>query len=384
MTDPELSAVSRQTPPAGAALMAASASAHGIARVALLLREDESVCAHEVAAARAAVAHIAARLGLRCEVVAGPVPDAAQCWWVPLTTLLAREWSALGGGGDARIWGGVVPCPHVATKLVSHPLWRPDAAAPPGWRRLQDIEDCTLPGWSVFSRDDALAAGQALLAQGALRVKCPYARGGNGQATIESTAALSRWLDAADTSLFEQGLVIERELVDAVTYSVGSSRLPGQAIAYHGEQRAVAGRDGNLVYGGSRLSVMSGGLAELRAAMAPGEVCDAVAAAGRYDRIVCEGYGVLATRRNYDVIAGFDGAGRRRLGVLEQSWRIGGASMAEVLAAERLALHPGPGWVVAETVESYDDLPPPADAIVYWAGGDGTPCKYARIVRDGR
>ena len=44
--------------------------------------------------------------------------------------------------------------------------------------------------------------------------------------------------------------------------------------------------------------------------------------------------GFFASRRNYDVAQGVDAAGRRRSGVLEQSWRLGGASGAEIAALE--------------------------------------------------
>src|SRR5690606_37047936 len=114
------------------------------------------------------------------------------------------------------------------------------------------------------------------------------------------------------------------------------------------------------------------------------EVAAAVRAAIRYDRVVRGAYGVLASRCNYDVIAGVDSRGRHHLGVLEQSWRFGGASMAEVLAMEAFAASPALSWVIAETVESYGDAPDPPGAVVYWQGDVTSPRKYARIVRDGR
>ena len=92
---------------------------------------------------------------------------------------------------------------------------------------------------------------------------------------------------------------------------------------------------------------------------------------------------VLASRCNYDVFVGHDREGRRHCGVLEQSWRFGGASMAELLAMERFARQPSLQWMVAETVETYDGRPPPPDAVPVWPGDGESPCKYARIVDDG-
>jgi len=94
-------------------------------------------------------------------------------------------------------------------------------------------------------------------------------------------------------------------------------------------------------------------------------------------------YRVLASRCNYDVIVGHARSGQRHCGVLEQSWRFGGASMAEVLAMERFAQDPALQWLVAETIESYDGQGLPDGAVPVWPGDAESPRKYARIVDDG-
>src|SRR5439155_64879 len=75
--------------------------------------------------------------------------------------------------------------------------------------------------------------------------------------------------------------------------------------------------------------------------------------------------GFFSSRRNYDVVEGTDARGRRRAGVLEQSWRVGGASAAEVEAL--LAFRDDPAITVlrAATVETYGASPAlPEGAIV--------------------
>jgi hypothetical protein len=42
--------------------------------------------------------------------------------------------------------------------------------------------------------------------------------------------------------------------------------------------------------------------------------------------------GHMVSRRNYDVGQGIDIEGRRRSGVFESSWRVGGATSAELVA----------------------------------------------------
>jgi len=89
---------------------------------------------------------------------------------------------------------------------------------------------------------------------------------------------------------------------------------------------------------------------------------------------------MILPRRNYDVAEGVDARGRRRCGVLEQSWRIGGVSGAEIAALEAFRADPGLPAVRAVTVELYADVAPPAHATVSFRGVDdavGVMIKYA-------
>ena len=64
---------------------------------------------------------------------------------VPNDTLDSLERAhALGIRGEDDLYGGVVPQPFVATKVITHPLVAPDAAAPVGWQpafaeRVRDV-----------------------------------------------------------------------------------------------------------------------------------------------------------------------------------------------------------------------------------------------------
>jgi hypothetical protein len=94
---------------------------------------------------------------------------------------------------------------------------------------------------------------------------------------------------------------------------------------------------------------------------------------------------MFGSRRNYDVAQGVNGAGARCSGVLEQSWRIGGASGAEIAALEAFAADPGLSSVRASTVEVYGASDaPPADAVIYFRDVDervGPLTKYTTIER---
>ena len=91
--------------------------------------------------------------------------------------------------------------------------------------------------------------------------------------------------------------------------------------------------------------------------------------------------GFFASRRNYDVAQGVDARGRRRSGVLEQSWRLGGASGAEIAALEAFRADPSLRSVQAASHEIYGECPAlPANSTVYFRGIDphvGAVTKYA-------
>jgi hypothetical protein len=101
------------------------------------------------------------------------------------------------------------------------------------------------------------------------------------------------------------------------------------------------------------------------------EVRAAVAAARRYDEATGEFHGFAASRRNYDVAQGIGADGRPRSGVLEPSWRVGGASSAELAAFAAFARDPSLEIIGASHVEEFGKgRRAPADAIVEFQGDD--------------
>ena len=116
---------------------------------------------------------------------------------------------------------------------------------------------------------------------------------------------------------------------------------------------------------------------------------DATRRASRYhDAMLASFPGFFASRCNYDVVAGRDRDGRLVSGVLEQSWRIGGASPAELAAMEAFAADPSLSHVRARCHEIHGEAHPPAGAATSFRGDDpavGPICKYAIVeARDGR
>jgi hypothetical protein len=346
---------------------------------------------HE-AATRAEIARRIARL---CGADFGGEYDASTCrmpqpYFVPADTLSTSEAARMGIRGEADLYGGVVPHPHVATKTITHPLLEGARHVPAGWshefpRRVAYV---ALQGFTAFSRADAIVAAERLLAAaGEVRIKRAAGIAGLGQFVVASGAELARALDAIEPAELErEGAVIEENLGEVVTFGVGQVRIGTLTASYCGSQELTTDNRGREVYGGSRLTVARGGFDALLATQSSEQARLAIAQARVYDAAADGCFaGFFASRRNYDVAQGRDTLGRPRSGVLEQSWRPGGASGAEIAALEAFAANPALRCVRACTREAYGEpsaLPP--GAAVYFAGDDphvGRLTKYAWIER---
>ncbi|MFV0622441.1 DUF3182 family protein [Sphingomonas sp. ac-8] len=351
----------------------------------VLLRADTAGNVHDRASLRFVGRQIAALLGGRL-IEDLPASAPAGAYWLPVGTLSAAEADAFGIVSERDFFGGAVPYDFVATKAVSHPLVSSTACAPEGWSRETEIGRWVLDGFTAFSLDDARAAGEALLANGPVRLKQVGASAGVGQVAASDRATLAQLLAEQDpATVVREGLVIEENLLDPVTYSVGWSRIGGETIAYWGTQQETRRPQGDAVYGGSELHAVRGDPDALLAEDLPTDVVEAVRLAIGFDDAVSAAYpGILASRRNYDVLVGQGAGGSRRMGVLEQSWRAGGASPAELLAFRAFRSEPKLRSVRCATVERHALVDVPADAEAIFHGVDpvvGAMTKYAMLVR---
>ena len=263
----------------------------------------------------------------------------AQPYIVPSGTVVGlREAQELGLNEEGDLFGGVVPQAFVETKAITHPLVRPDAVAPVGWSRdfSTQVKGSVLAGYSAFSIEDARDAGRRLLNEGPVRIKPVRATGGRGQQRVDDSDSLDEALFALDEKeLAQYGLVLEAHLDRVTTFSVGQVRVGGRLASYYGTQRLTQDNAGNEVYGGSDLVIVDGDFDALLALDLPETTRLAVRQAQVYDEAASSCYRqFFASRRNYDIAQGIDGRGQPRSGVLEQSWRIGGASSAEIAALE--------------------------------------------------
>ena len=309
----------------------------------------------------------------------------APPYFVPGTTLTIETASLLGIRSEHDLFGAVVPYPFVATKAITHPLLDGASLSPPSWcaefpRRVAGV---VLEGFTVFAREDALLAGRRLLQSGTVRVKLASGIAGHGQFTADSETDLARGLDAIDAvELGRSGAVVEQNLTDVTTYSVGQVRVADVTAAYHGTQSLTTNNRGMQIYGGSAITAIRGDFDALLELKLSEDIRLAVTQARTYNDAASQCFDdFFASRRNYDVAQGLDAAGHRRSGVLEQSWRLGGASGAEIGALEAFRADPSLRSVRAISREVYGEAPAlPPNATVYFSGDDphvGPLTKYA-------
>ncbi|KQP23614.1 biotin carboxylase [Pseudorhodoferax sp. Leaf267] len=318
-------------------------------------------------------------------------PALGPVYLVPSDTLVGVERAqALGIRGKEDFFGGVVPFPFVSTKAITHPLVAPDAPAPEGWSHefSRMVGDAVLPGFTAFSRADALTAAGQLLAVGPVRIKIVRETGGNGQSVARDMAEVQACLAPLDDSMLAaDGVVLEQNLRHVDTLSVGQVTVAGIVATYYGYQRLTPNNKGAEVYGGSDLTVVRGDFQALLQLQLPREVRIAVEQALLYDSAATACFpGFFASRINYDVVQGTAADGTWHSAVLEQSWRAGGATGAEIAALEALQADPQRHVVRASGHEIFgsDEAPPPG-AVVYFNGVDeqvGRLTKYTTLIHD--
>ena len=329
---------------------------------------------HEVETNQALAQWLAQILGWQYGGSYDPDTQAGRdLYLLPTQTLIgAAAARQLGVKGPDDLWGGYVDHPFICTKAITHGLLNMQAKAPEGWAPLfaERVRQVVLEGISVFSLDDAQPAAEQLLERGPLRLKPIHACAGRGQEVISHLAAFRQILGRADAGeLFSGGVVLEQDLKEVITHSVGQSFIGDTVLSYCGEQYLTEDGLGEKVYGGSDLLVVQGYYDDLLTLPLADDVRLAIEQAQVFDVAADEAYpGFYASRRNYDIAQGLDARGQRCSGVLEQSWRMGGASSAEVAALQCFVNHPGLPAIRVSSVEIYHDQPLPAGAIEVYRG----------------
>jgi hypothetical protein len=329
---------------------------------------------HEVETNRALARWLAQILGLKFGGSYDPQQHGGRdLYLLPTQTLVgAAAARQLGVKGPQDLWGGYVEHDFICTKGISHGLLNYQAHAPQGWAPLfsERVRSVVLDGLSVFSFEDARPAAEHLLYTGPIRLKPIHACAGRGQEVISSLDQFDEILARPEAkALFTEGVVLEQDLDQVITHSVGQSFIGNTLLSYCGDQYLTEDGHGEQVYGGSNLLVVQGGYDDLLQLDLPDDVQLAIHQAQAFDSAADEAYPTFyASRRNYDIAQGVASDGKHRSGVLEQSWRMGGASSAELAALQAFLNDPGMRAIRVSSVETYIDQTLPADAIEVYRG----------------
>jgi len=299
----------------------------------------------------------------------------ARRYLVPAQTVIGYDRDqALGIQDEDDIFGAVVPHAFMSVKTITHPLVHDGAHAPGAWCHgfCEQVRHAVLEGFAAFHRQDARHAGRTMLEQGPVRVKRATGVGGTGQMVVSDMRELELMLaDVDDDEMERFGIVFEENLHDVTTHSVGQVRVDGLVASYCGTQHLTPNNRGVHVYGGSTLTVVRGEFDALLTLPLDDGTRVAIGQARDYDHAAFTHFrGMFASRRNYDIARGSNDRGQARSGVLEQSWRMGGASGAEVAALQAFRDDPSLDVVRATTTEIYGDCEPPAEAIMYFRDVD--------------
>jgi len=342
----------------------------------VLLSTHKKLATHEVVVHQALAEKLAGLLGTQFE---GLYDDAIHTqpdlYYVPSDTLIGKsENSALHISDADDLFGGLISQPFMATKAISHPLIPNATGKPSGWSEQFDEQtaDAVLAGYTVFNQPDADRAGRLILANGPVRIKPVLATAGRGQIVAHNETELDQAIAQQDMQQVETwGLVLEEDLTDVVTLSVGQVSVAGITASYHGTQCLTQDNQGETVYGGSTLWVVRGDYQTLLKQPLDESVRRAITQAMRYEQAAFDCFpDLIASRRNYDIAQGTNAQGKRCSGVLEQSWRIGGASAAEVEALLAFAADPDLQAICASTHEIYGPTTLAAGANVLYEGDD--------------
>jgi len=311
-----------------------------------------------------------------------------RLYFVPNDTLVSDEASSIGIRGADDLFGGVVPRAFVKTKAITHELVGGAAERPPGWSSAfaGRVRNVVLPGYAAFSAGDSRIAAARILSRGPLRLKDPLCDGGRDQVVVSSMRHLDELLEGFPPErLAACGVVLESNLRNVRTLSVGQVSIDRLKLSYYGWQRSTTNNRGESVYGGSYLVCVRGDWDALDRLPMSMQERTAVDQARAYDLATVEYPDFVASRRNYDVCQGLDGKGRWRSGVLEASWRSGGASTAELAALCAFAKDPTLDVIESAAIKQFGrSCEAPHDAIVHFRGDDpqdGPILRYTLVKR---
>lgn len=270
--------------------------------------------------------------------------DLAACYYLPNQILLQDQAIALGIYSLNDLYGGVVPYEFLKDKSLTHPIYHISMNRPEGWNNQLGVylKPYVLDGFSAFTTQDVLWAAQGMIDSGPIRLKLASTTSEQSHWVFSHHAEFIKFINQMqDHPLFKQGMVVEEDLRNTTTFSIGQTEIGGLLISYCGEHVLTTNLNGEKTYGGANLFVVRGNYNQLHDALTFPIHREALHLTRQYEQLIFETFPLLyASRRNYTVLYGVNAKRQVRLGVLKPSWCMGNTSMAELLALEAFCATP--------------------------------------------
>lgn len=226
------------------------------------------------------------------------------------------------------------------TKTLLHPVFGNPKPEAHDVSFAEEVKDTVLPGFSAFTKKSALQTYIKLFRNDEtnVRFKHPKKSDSDGQTVVHSTEEtrkiITTHFDSEDENL---GLVLETNVIDPQTISIGEIVIGGVTYSRIGFQDEVENNEGNTVFGGGVVHVIEGSLSDL-VSKRDGDN-DAITLALRQAHTVLEAVRSRTTTSNYiacDVIQGTDVSGNLISGVTDLTLRTGGMTGAELIAIREM------------------------------------------------
>jgi hypothetical protein len=255
--------------------------------------------------------------------------------------------------GNGDVYGGIVRDLEHADKAILHELPSSEATHP-NWYSpafAKAVGEVVLPGFTSFTSEDTMQAFDTMQERGlAVRFKDPSATGGMGQFLVQSRSELAEAMVAYQDRIPKVGAVLEANLQDHQTVTIGHVDINGQTYSWYGRPYDIE-HNGMTRFGGNKLTVTRGSVQGLEQYATDPRDQLAIRQAGR----VFDEYGSLGTivtRATLDAVQGLDSNGQFISGITDPSLRPSASSAAEIRAIEAFAANPDAN--VVRTRLTYD------------------------------
>jgi hypothetical protein len=266
-------------------------------------------------------------------------------YYVPAKTVEASDAIKLGIENSRDLYGAIASKRTATGKSILHPSVSnitPDFYNPEFAELIQDL---VLPGFVGFNPLDILKGYNFFSRSFPARLKLSNESDGLGQFPIQDKLHLEQIIEKIDPSIIaEEGVVLEPELQNPKTISVGFAQIGTKLLSFIAKQKNdVADDDGQLRnrYLGAVVTVVSGDLEQLQTIEGLSEIdLEAVTKCIQFNQHYQKNMDIIASRLSYDFLFGQNDQGQIFSGITDITGRLGGTCPAIMMALSRLQNNP--------------------------------------------